>query len=52
MKMKTMKMNRVGCFLLFLLCFSWVGCEKATEYNPSPRDNFEAIDTACLSKTP
>ena len=43
MKMKTMKMNRVGCFLLFLLCFSWVGCEKATEYNPSPRDNFEAL---------
>lgn len=30
-------------YYLLLLCFLLSGCEKATEYNPSPRDNFEAL---------
>ena len=29
---------------LFSLCFLFLlGCEKATKYNSSPRDNFEAL---------
>lgn len=28
----------------FFLCFLFLfGCEKATKYNSSPRDNFEAL---------
>ena len=28
----------------FFLCFIFLfGCEKATKYNSSPRDNFEAL---------
>ena len=30
-------------YFLFLLCFLFSACEKATEYNPSPRENFEAL---------
>lgn len=30
-------------YILFLSCFLFSACEKGTDYNPSPRDNFEAL---------
>lgn len=36
-----MKIGMVS-FLLFF-CIFFAGCEKGTEYNPSPRENFEAL---------
>ena len=34
---------KTSIYKLFFFCLFFVSCEKATDYNSSPRENFEAL---------